>query len=244
MDFFDKLPGGSLTRAPQPNSVYGLAPGVLEQLEALELDPERPVLAVDADEVLVYFARHLARFAETIGFRLSLTEYRLNGAFTRLADGGVAGGDEVGRVLRAFFDEETGKQEVVEGAREALAALSRAAQVIVLTNVPQAARAARIDNLRGHGLDYPLVANSGGKGRPLRWLWDRTRASVAFIDDSASQLGSAERRAPEVFRTHFVADPDLRRLAGVVSCAQARPESWESAAAVLGDHLRGRSTGG
>jgi hypothetical protein len=37
-----------------------LDPEVLDQLRALPIEPGRPLLAVDADEVLVYLAEHLA----------------------------------------------------------------------------------------------------------------------------------------------------------------------------------------
>ena len=55
-----------------------------EQIEAAGLAPGRPLLAVDADEVLVHFAPHLARWLEGLGWRLALTEYRLDGAIRKI----------------------------------------------------------------------------------------------------------------------------------------------------------------
>ena len=57
-----------------------LDPEVLAQLRALPIVPGRPLLAVDADEVLVYLAEHLARYLPTIGFRIRLTQYQLEGS--------------------------------------------------------------------------------------------------------------------------------------------------------------------
>lgn len=237
------LTGGAERRAPQPMRRYGLHDAVAPQLLALQLDPDRPVLAVDADEVLVHFARHLQRFMAAKGFLLDLSAYRLDGAVTRASDGLEATAQEFRALFNGFFREEVGRQELVAGAAETLRALAEdpevSAQVLVLTNVPQAQRAARIANLAAQGVDYPLVANVGGKGRALRFLWDHTRGPVVFIDDSAHQLSSAETRAPGVRRVHFVADPDLRRVAGSVAAADYRMTDWESDRLLLKRVLQG-----
>lgn len=235
------LSGGAERRGPQPIKRYGLHADVLPQLLALEIDRARPLLAVDADEVLVHFARHLQRYVAGRGYRLDLSEYKLDGAFTRAADGAVLSKVEGWGLISDFFEEETGRQEIVEGAAETLAALvaEDGAQVVVLTNVPQAARAARIANLAGHGLDYPLIANVGGKGRALRYLWDHSAAPMAFIDDSPLQLGSAETRAPGVARVHFVADPELRRIAGTAPAADHSMACWRTGRALLARVLSG-----
>lgn len=243
MSLFDPSTDGAERRAPQPLRRYRLHEDVLPQLLALDLDPERPVLAVDADEVLVLFARHLQRFIAAQGHRLDLSEYKLDGAITRVSDGRVLTREEGWTLIRAFFDAETLRQRAVDGAAAALRALSEdpalRVQVIVLTNVPQAAREARAANLAAQGIAYPVVANQGGKGRALRYLWDHTRRAVAFNDDSDLQLGSAARRAPGVSRVHFVADPDLRRLAGAARNAEHAVEDWAEAAALFRRLLSG-----
>ena len=98
-------------------------------------------------------------------------------------------------------------------------------QVVILTNVPFHARACRIANLAGHGIDYPLVANAGPKGPALRWL-DARAGRTAFVDDSPSQLASAARDAPEVARIHFVGDEMLRGYLTEVEAAQHRASDW------------------
>ena len=47
---------------------------VLAELEAAEINPGRPVIAVDADEVLVHFAAHFNDFLTARGYRFSLSE--------------------------------------------------------------------------------------------------------------------------------------------------------------------------
>lgn len=224
-------------RRPHPTGDYDLPPEVASQLEALELVPDRPLLAVDADEVLLEFAEHFGRWMEGEGWRLSLTEYRLDGAISRIEDGRFAERAEVGALITRFFADEAERQAALPGAAEALRALSAKAQIVVLTNVPFAQREARIRCLRGHGVDYPLVANSGGKGKALRWLWDRTNRAVAFVDDADPQLASSETHAPRVFRLHFVASDLLRRVTGAPKHANAAARDWESARGILSEVL-------
>jgi len=181
-----------------------LDPAVLDQLGAVQLVPGQPLVAVDADEVLVIFAAHLARYAARRGYEMRLTKYRLEGTFFHAGTERALDFDQSIRLINAFFEEETLSQQAVPGASEALGRLSRIAQIIVLTNVPRHARAMRIANLQALGMGYPLIENGGGKGRALAWLAVRAQAPAAFIDDSPHQLESAQRRAPDVARLHFV----------------------------------------
>lgn len=226
-----------LQREPRPSSAYELPGEVSEQLQTLRLDPGRPLLAVDADEVLLDFAAHLGRWMEGEGWTLNLTEYRLEGAIRRIDDGRPAERKDVGALIAKFFAEEAENQEALPGAAAALEALSEQAQILVLTNVPLAQREARIRCLTSQGIDYPVVANSGGKGRALRWLWDRTEQPVAFIDDADPQLASAKTHAPDVFRLHFVASDLLLRVTGEPLHADASARDWETAHRLLAEAL-------
>jgi hypothetical protein len=210
-----------------------LDPEVLAQLRALPIVPGRPLLAVDADEVLVYLAEHLARYLPTIGFRIRLTQYQLEGSIFPAGSGIPVPFDDCLRLIDRFFEEETLNQVALPGAAEALARLSARAQVVVLTNVPRHARDLRRRNLAALGMDYPMVENAGGKGRALYWMAAHAGAPVAFIDDSLKQHESAARRAPEVTRVHFVGAGHLRRILPESPAAHHRVEGWEACEAVL-----------
>lgn len=211
---------------------------VLAQLEALSLDPGRPLIAVDADEVLVHFARHLADHVAAQGYRMRLTEYRLEGAIRDAATGEPVPFDGAIALIGRFFAEEVHRQEAIDGAAAALARLSARAQVVVLTNVPEEARAGRVENLAGLGMAYPLVQNVGGKGPALAWMAART-ARAAFLDDSAGQIASVRKAVPGAFCLHFRGSP---YIAGVLpACAEAdrAVADWAEAEAVLRDWLGG-----
>ncbi len=207
-------------------SPNGLHEAVAEQLATLDLDAGKPLLAVDVDEVIVGLAGHLGEFARETGFELRLTGYKLDGALWR-ADGTEADREEFNALFRGFFETQTLHQRVYAGATDALRSLSTQAQIVILTNVPFYAREDRVENLAGHGIDYPMIANAGPKGPALRWLGERA-GRMAFIDDSPSQLASAERDAPEVTRIHFVGDDMLRGYLTEVGAAQHRAEDWAS----------------
>ena len=216
-----------------------LDPEVLAQLRAVAIVPGRPLLAVDADEVLVYLAEHLARYLATIGFRMRLTQYQLEGSIFPAGSDVPVPFDDCLRLIDRFFDDETLNQVALPGAAEALARLAARAQVVVLTNVPRHARDLRRRNLAALGMDYPMVENAGGKGRALCWMAAHARAPAAFIDDSLRQHESAARRAPEVTRIHFVGAGHLRRILPESPAAHHRVEGWEECEAVVSRILPG-----
>lgn len=243
MGLLARLTAGLLSRRrPRPIGSYGLHEEVQLQLLDLPLDPDRPLVAVDADEVLVEFAPHLQRFAHSLGLELRLEEYKLDGSLFH-ADGRPASRETAMEMFRQFFDTQTLHQRAIPGAAEGLRALSRMGQVVILTNVPLPAREARIENLRALGMDYPLIANIGGKGRALRWLWDHSRQPISFIDDAAYQHQSAEKHAPKVQRVQFVGSPSLRALAGQTPHAHVHPPDWPGVVAAVRRHWRLAGTG-
>lgn len=205
--------------------ISDLHEAVVPQLDALSLDAGRPLLIVDVDEVIVCLADHLSEFALENAFNLTLTSYKLDGALKR-HDGSQATQEEFDALFRAFFEKRTIEQRLYQGADSVLNALAADMQVVILTNVPFYAHEDRIENLRGHGLHFPVIANAGPKGAPLRWLSAQVNAPVAFIDDSPSQLASAAKHAPDVARIHYVGDEKLRGFITPVEDAQHHAQSW------------------
>lgn len=206
-----------------------LDPRVAAELEAADIQPGRPLIAVDADEVLVHFAEHFRDHCAARGIQFSLIEYRLDTAL-RHADGRPLDRAEITPLIWEFIETETRNQRAIDGAAEGLAALAETAQVVVLTNAPAKMRADRIANLADLGMAYPVVMNEGGKGRALRWLAARAGAPVAFIDDSVDQHRSAAKHAPDVRRVHMVAPEILRPIIGEAPGAVARVQDWAEAA--------------
>ena len=210
---------------------------VVAQLEALPLQAGRPLLAVDADEVLVLLAAHLKRFLAAEGIDLRLQEYRLEGTMFPNGAEHPLPFDESLRWIGRFFEDEVLRQEALPGAADALCRLSDRAQIMVLTNVPRHGREKRIENLASLGIPYPLVENGGGKGPALAWLQDRVEAQVIFIDDSPNQIRSAAEHAPDVTRIHFAGAEMVADLIPDVAEAHHRVTGWAECEILIGSLL-------
>ena len=94
---------------------------VLHQLDALELDPDRPLLICDADEVLFAFVRGLEHYLNDQGLELRLETFALTGNIRDAGSGEPLAAGDVRELLQRFFAERTESLEPIEGARDALA---------------------------------------------------------------------------------------------------------------------------
>jgi pyruvate/2-oxoglutarate dehydrogenase complex dihydrolipoamide acyltransferase (E2) component len=216
--------------SPSPAAPAAELPApVAAQLAALDLHPGRPMLIVDADEVLFYFMRGLEGFLAGRGLYFDWRSYALYGNIRRRDDDGPVPAEDLHPLLQGFFAEATEDLAPVDGAATALAAIAREAeaQIVVLSNLPLPARPARERALARHGMAYPLVANSGPKGPAVASLRQRVGAPAAFIDDIPHNHASVAQLAPSTLRLHYVADPRLAALLGPAPDCHHRVESWE-----------------
>ncbi|MFN3233641.1 MAG: hypothetical protein ACE363_15990 [Alphaproteobacteria bacterium] len=214
-----------------------LHPDVKSQADDLTLDPSRPLMLVDADEVILQFATCLEEFLHENDLYFDMASFALNGNIKRKADDQAIAAEEIGALIGQFFLEKTEHQPAVPGAPEALASLSTRAQIVIVTNVPIPQRGARIKSLKKHAMDYPVVANMGLKGDIIRYLADMVDAPVYFIDDLPHNLTSVAQAAEDVHRIHFIADDRLAKLLGPAEDSHHRADSWPEAHAYLDQHL-------
>jgi len=202
------------------------APEILSQLETLDLDPRRPLIISDADEVLLRFMAQLEHFLEKRGLWIDLGNFAINGNIKSLETNEPV---EFPDLIDEFFDAETRDIQPTSGAAQSLETLSARAQIIVLTNLPAKNKQERIDNLNAHGMNYPVVVGSGAKGPAVAWLCARISAPVFFLDDIPHNVDSVAEHAPEVRCIHFVADPRLAKLIGPAKGATTRIDVWNEA---------------
>ena len=203
---------------------------------AVPLSMARPLLILDADEVLLKFVDGFDRFLRARDLFIDLTSYRLHGNVKRLDDLSPLIDVEVTALLdefRADLDSLT----MVEGARETLNALLPATQIVVLSNVVPEQAEARLRNFASHGFDFPLVTNSGSKGAAVKALAGKAGKPAFFVDDIPQHLASAAKHAPEVFRIHIVGDERLKPLLPAAEDAHLRAETWADAEAFIRSKL-------
>jgi hypothetical protein len=202
-------------------------PSTIAQIEALDLDPARPLLVCDVDEVTVEFLKGFEAWLDEHDLWLDARSFALNGNVKRrLTHEAVPHGD-VGALLDGFFANRTRHLAPVAGAAETLAALAVEADIVMLTNIPEAYRDDRIANLAEHGMPYPVVANSGPKGPALSKLAKRHATPVVFIDDIPHYLASVRDHRPQTRLVHFMQDQRFARHAGPLDYVQLTAATWE-----------------
>lgn len=211
----------------------GVPPATLEQLQALEIVSGRPLIAVDVDDCLAIYVEHLGRFMQVIGYELRLESYELEGSMFRAGSDEPLPFDDCLEIIYRFFREECINQQPMPGGVEALHSLSADAQIVMLTNVPGFAGEARRRNLAGLGVPWPVVVNSGGKGRAMAWLAAAAGAPTGFVDDSVRQIESVAKHAPGVVRIHFAGAETVRRLFPECRAAAAQVHDWAEAERTL-----------
>lgn len=215
-----------------------LSEEISNQIETLELDPDRPLVISDADEVLLQFMRQFEIYLDRNDMWIDLSSFRLQGNIK------YKGSDEAvdmtnRNIIDDFFAAETLNFSPVEGAAEALNVLSKEAQIIILTNLPLAQKNERQINLSKHGMDYPVIVGSGLKGPAVKSLGEKINAPLFFLDDIPHNINSVAEYVPTSGRIHMIADPRLSKLIGAAEGASARIDQWQEAQAWILDKLTG-----
>lgn len=214
-----------------------LDPEVETALGGLDLDPDRPLIISDADEVLLQFVAGLERFLDTKDLWLDLKSFALSGNIKRKGTNEPFPKEETQSLLGDFFKSETEKLEAVPHAAESLAALSDRAQIIVLSNVPTSQQAARSSSLASQGMDYPLIANKGLKGGAVAHIGATHKAPIFFLDDIPHNVWSVAAAYEPSKRLHFIADKRLARLIDASEHSHFHSSHWPDARAFIEDEL-------
>jgi hypothetical protein len=193
----------------------------------------KPLLITDCDEVLLHMVRH---FGAWLGEHHDI-DFTPNGgdfatSMTRRADKSAVQREEMWALLGGFFPDEMGRQTLVPHAREALANLAQVADIVVLTNLGDHCRDHRIAQLADHGIVHRVECNQGGKGAPVaKLVAEHGDPVTVFVDDLAVHHESVAKHAPQVFRLHMVAEPDLAPSVAPAPHAHARIDDWRKAEA-------------
>jgi hypothetical protein len=190
----------------------------------------KPLLICDCDEVLLHMVRHFGtwlRESHDIAFAPDGGDFATS---MRRADGSVPSAEEMWGLLGGFFPAEMERQTLVPHASEALASLAGTADIVILTNLSDSCRTARIDQLARFGIAHRVECNQGGKGDPVaRLVAEHGDPVTVFVDDLAVHHDSVARHAPYVHRLHMVAEPTLAPSVPPAPAAHARIDDWREA---------------
>jgi FMN phosphatase YigB (HAD superfamily) len=194
----------------------------------------RPLIVCDCDEVLLHMVSHFRDWLfEEEGVRFSMDSGDFGKSmFWQDRDLPVEQAD-IWRLLNKFFDTEMGRQYPIEGAVQAVAALSDRADVVILTNLLDHRRDRRARQLAEHGIGAEVFTNQGPKGPAIRALADRFQPSrTIFIDDLPQHHRSARETLPGITTLHLCGEP---MIAPHIDCAHraghadARIDAWADA---------------
>ena len=199
----------------------------LAQIANLQLRPGHPLVVCDVDEVVVHFTRDFEDFLDVQGLELDPQRMLFSGNIRQRKSQTLLGVDESEAVVVRFFAERTLGMETIDGAVEALHSIGKSADVVMLTNLPHGAGDDRRANLAGHGLNFPVVTNSGPKGPAIQKIASQVSAPVVFIDDSPGFITSAFHHAPDVHLIHFLHDERYARLVAPLDFVSLRTDTWE-----------------
>ncbi len=199
----------------------------------------RPLIITDCDEVLLHMLVPFREWAdEAHDLHFDFDRLKFADALRHKESDEPVTREVVWTLLDAFFDGEMYRQKPIDGAMEALARLSDIADIVVLTNIDEAHRQGRAEQLAGHGLVAPVFCNHGPKGPPLaRIVAERDPAVALFIDDIAEHHASVADHAPGVWRLHMVGEPELSDRIPVAERAHARIDRWAQAEAWIAGRL-------
>lgn len=202
-------------------------------LRALGAQGERPLLIVDVDEVLGLFMEGFARYLGAQGLEMRFDRFALFQNIYRPGEDQHIDIETGQAHFQTFFRDAVADMPVAEGGPEALARLSRRADIVILTNAPGQALEGRQRWLRRHGMDYPLLVNSGLKGPVSAVLAEQAAGPVVFIDDMIPNLDSVAEHAPDVARFQTVADTRLRPMAPSRPDLHPRIDGWDGLEAAI-----------
>lgn len=210
-----------------------------QSLEVLsrELDPERPLLLVDADEVLLRFVDTLHDYFPTRGAKLGNRGFRLFGNVENIESGELLPDETIKGLLKDVWRDRATSMEAVPGAADALAALSKDWSIIILTNIPHNYAEARAENMVNVGMPYPVLSNADGKGPAVATLGKSVSHPLAFVDDLPPQHASVAKHAPECHRIHYVFHPEFASMIGPAEHAHVRKDTWAEIGTHLQNHL-------
>lgn len=209
--------------------------GVQRQIDALDLKRDKPLIICDVDEVVVHFIKSLEAHLDEHDCWLDTSSFALNGNIRLKKTNEPVPGQTVGDLLFGCFSARTHMMDMIEGAAQALQDLSATTEIVMLTNLPEDYLEQRVENLQGHGIPYPVVANRGSKGPTVATLIDGSPHDTIFIDDSPNNITSVADHCPEAHLIHFLPDPRFGRHVPPLDRVSLRTDNWHETRSFISD---------
>ncbi len=190
----------------------------------------RPLIICDCDEVLLHMVVPFRTWLDEVHGILFDFASGFEEALRHKDSGDVVERALVHTLLGGFFETEMYRQAPIAGAVEAMTALARRADIVIVTNIGEENAAARTCQLHGCGLPFPVIGNRGGKGPVVAQLIaDRRPGLTLFVDDLEGNHRSVAAFAPQAWRLQFVGEPEIAPHARTAPDTHIRIDNWPDA---------------
>ena len=107
-----------------------------KQIQDLDIKSNLPLVIIDADEVIVHFAKPFILYLNERGFALELNGYTLSNSIKNIKTNKILENRKSQKLVIDFIKKETHRQPITKGATKTLNNIAKFSQIIILTNVP------------------------------------------------------------------------------------------------------------
>lgn len=195
----------------------------------LEIDPTKPLIISDADEVIFELFMHLFEYFDLNGYKFTgqqLVGFELAEHFYSHKTNQLIEEDIFITIITKFFADHGDDMPMVKDALQCLTHLSAHCQIIILTNAPHSYRTRRIEIYKDQGIDFPIITNVGNKLPAVFEIVKNHQAPVFFIDDSPEHHISILEEIPHITCIHFIGDVRYAKLVSDVENVALKSTNW------------------
>lgn len=190
------------------------------------LDPQKPLIICDVDEVVLHFVAPFEDFLKSKNAQLKKQSFKLSGNIIDLPSGKPYSMEESGELIQEFHDISVDQQGAVEGAVQGLKQLSTTYEIVFLTNVAATLTDRRRAHLASIGAPFPVLQNEGSKAEMVQVICKGLTAPIVFIDDLPPHHHAVKAKEPRVNCIHFMADATFRSIVSFDGAIAKKAENW------------------
>ena len=200
-----------LKKVKLSNQALKLQSTTFPKLITYKIIKDKPLIVCDADEVIFDFMYSFEKYLHAKSLYFNWKSYALEGNI--LNDKNEAlNRRQITDTINSFFMNKTESMSLVEGAVNSLQILSKKHNIIILSNIPFKFYEKRKVALKKCGINFPFFANTGPKGKAVKYLSDIHKGKIWFIDDSPFQIKSVKLEEKNVNTILFVGNSKLEAL--------------------------------
>ena len=196
------------------------------KLTTYKIVKEKPLIVCDADEVIFDFMNSFEKYLHTKNLFFNWKSYALEGNILNDKNEALSK-SQINNIINNFFLSETESMHLVNGAADSLHELSKQYNIMILSNIPFKFYEKRKKALKKYKINFPFFANTGPKGKAVKFISDIHKGEIWFIDDSPYQIKSVKLEEKNVKTILFVGNSKLEQLIKSKRYGDHYSNKWE-----------------